>query len=231
AEEEGPQAVSRHSARQEKRDPAQRAADAERGHDARRRRSPRRDGSGVVRVPALVHLPPAGPREGLPAEDRPRAGEDQGGELRHLRAVRRADLHQAVGGASRDDALYPLQGRSRTDREGVRLGRNPRRVPCLPRWAPTAKPSPPDAIGRNPRRVPCLPRWAPTAKPSPPDAIGRNPRRVPCLPRWARAAKPSPPDAIRLLALGALIVLTAGSVGCVGPLAMNFSSASLGTSG
>ena len=77
AEEEGSQALSRHPARQEERDPAQCAADVERGHDAGRRRSAGRDGPGVVGVPAFVHFPSARSREGLSAEDRPRAREDQ----------------------------------------------------------------------------------------------------------------------------------------------------------
>src|SRR6185312_5063320 len=44
-------------------------------------------------------------------------------------------------------------------------------------------------------------------------------------------AEPSAPDAINGLVLVALVVLLAAGVGCAGPLAMNFSSASLGTSG
>ena len=63
----------------------------------------------------------AGSREGLPPEDRPRAREDKGRELRRVRAVRRADFAETPRGATRDDAVHPLQGRPGANRKGLRL--------------------------------------------------------------------------------------------------------------
>ena len=43
------------------------------------------------------------------------------GDVRGVRAVRRADLDQAARGAPGNDPVHPLQGRPGTDRKGVRL--------------------------------------------------------------------------------------------------------------
>ena len=108
--------------------------------------------------------------------------------------------HEAPRGAARDDAVHPLQGRPGADREGLRLERDPERVPpSTPRWVP------PGGARRDPTR-------------SERASLGgaRAPPRV--------LAEPLP----RSTGLASCSWRGAAG-GCAGPLAVDFASASLGT--
>jgi hypothetical protein len=59
----------------------------------------------------------------------------------------------------------------------------------LPRWAPSAKPTAPDAFTRQTVGVPLIPRGASSEKPTARDAFRRQTIGVPLIPRGASSEK------------------------------------------